>query len=64
MLKVLPYVTHSVKVESEDARNPPNKVKLVAELLTNITEVKFSFSFEYLGKMEYHNINQMNLRLC
>ena len=52
MLKVLPYVTHSVKVESEEARNPPDKVKLVAELLTNITEVKFSFSFEYVGRLQ------------
>ena len=41
LIKALPYVTDSVKVDSEDARNPPNKVKVIAALLTNQSEVSY-----------------------
>ncbi len=38
--KFLPYLYDQVEVEDEEARNPPNKLKLVAEFQTNETEVK------------------------
>lgn len=59
LLKLLPYVTDQVSVESQEASNPQNKLKVVAQFRADESEVCINSTTQHKVIYAFREIRRM-----